>query len=76
MKKTVLELGSNDAYIVLDDADIEKAVENCVKGRIYNNGETCIAAKRFIVVDAVYDDFKAAFVKSMSGITTGDPTGD
>ena len=76
LKKTVLELGSNDAYIVLDDADIEKAVENCVKGRIYNNGETCIAAKRFIVVDAVYDDFKAAFVKSMSGITTGDPTGD
>ncbi|MCL4162492.1 UNVERIFIED_CONTAM: hypothetical protein GTU68_023091, partial [Idotea baltica] len=57
LKKVVLELGSNDAYIVLEDADIEVAVEECVKGRIYNNGETCIAAKRFVVVDAVYEDF-------------------
>jgi len=76
LKKTVLELGSNDAYIVLDDADIEKAVEVCVLGRTYNNGETCIAAKRFIVVDAVYDDFKAGFVKAMSALTMGDPTSD
>lgn len=49
LKKTVLELGSNDAYLVFDDADIDMAVKACVKGRIYNNGETCIAAKRFIV---------------------------
>jgi succinate-semialdehyde dehydrogenase/glutarate-semialdehyde dehydrogenase len=76
LKKTVLELGSNDAYIVLADADIEAAVEVCVNGRIYNNGETCIAAKRFIVVEDIYDDFRDAYVKAMSALTTGDPTSD
>jgi succinate-semialdehyde dehydrogenase/glutarate-semialdehyde dehydrogenase len=76
LKKAVLELGSNDAYIVLEDADMEIAVEACVKGRIYNNGETCIAAKRFIVVDAVYDEFKEAFVKAMKNIKHGDPNSD
>lgn len=76
LKKSVLELGSNDAYIVLEDADIAKAVEICVNGRIYNNGETCIAAKRFVVVDAVYDAFRDGFVKAMSEIRIGDPTGD
>ena len=74
LKKTVLELGSNDAYIVLDDADIELAVKTCVQGRIYNNGETCVAAKRFIVVDKVYDKFRDAFVKQMDAIKVGDPT--
>lgn len=74
LKKTVLELGSNDAYIVLEDADLDVAVEKCVKGRIYNNGETCIAAKRFIVVEKVYDQFKEAFVKAMKEVKTGDPT--
>ncbi len=73
LKKTVLELGSNDAYIVLEDADIEVAVEKCVKGRIYNNGETCIAAKRFIVVDSVYNKFKEGFVNAMQNLKTGDP---
>lgn len=73
LKKTVLELGSNDAYIVLEDADIEKAVRQCVTGRVYNNGETCVAAKRFIVVDAVYEQFRDAFVKAMSGVRHGDP---
>lgn len=76
LKKVVLELGSNDAYIVLEDADIELAVEKCVKGRIYNNGETCIAAKRFVVVDAVYDQFKDAFVKAMKDIKVGNPMDD
>lgn len=78
LKKTVLELGSNDAYIVLKDADIDKAVELCIQGRIYNNGETCIAAKRFIVVEDVYTEFRDAFVKGMQNLTTGDPltTGD
>ena len=76
LKKTVLELGSNDAYIVLADADIEAAVEVCVNGRVYNNGETCIAAKRFIVVEDIYDDFRDAYVKAMSALTTGDPTSD
>ena len=74
LKKTVLELGSNDAYIVLEDADIDLAVKTCVQGRLYNNGETCVAAKRFIVVDAVYDEFKKAFVEQMSNIKAGDPT--
>jgi succinate-semialdehyde dehydrogenase/glutarate-semialdehyde dehydrogenase len=76
LKKSVLELGSNDAYIVLEDADLEVAVEMCVKGRVYNNGETCIAAKRFVVVDAVYEPFKEAFVKAMSELKMGDPNSD
>jgi len=74
LKKTVLELGSNDAYIVLDDADIDLAAEACAKGRIYNNGETCVAAKRFVVVEKIYDAFKEAFVKKMENIKMGDPT--
>ncbi|WP_405605449.1 NAD-dependent succinate-semialdehyde dehydrogenase [Polaribacter sp. Asnod1-A03] len=76
LKKVVLELGSNDAYIVLEDADIELAVEKCVLGRIYNNGETCIAAKRFVIVDAVYDKFKEAFVKAMKDVKVGNPLDD
>ncbi len=74
LKKTVLELGSNDAYLVLDDADVELAAKVSVQGRIYNNGETCVAAKRFVVVDKVYDAFKEAFVKGMKDIKMGDPT--
>ena len=73
IKKTVLELGSNDAYIVLDDADVEEAVKACVQGRIINNGETCIAAKRFIVVDKVYEAFKEGFVQGMKDVVMGDP---
>ncbi|MBI1404072.1 MAG: aldehyde dehydrogenase family protein [Porphyrobacter sp.] len=73
LKKTVLELGSNDAYLVLEDADIELAVKTCVQGRIYNNGETCVSAKRFVVTEAVYDDFVSAFVERMKGIVLGDP---
>ncbi|WP_113911618.1 NAD-dependent succinate-semialdehyde dehydrogenase [Roseovarius dicentrarchi] len=76
LKKTVLELGSNDAYLVLSDADLETAVETCVNGRLYNNGQTCIAAKRFVVVDSMYDAFRAAFVKRMKAIKAGDPTKD
>ena len=73
LKKTVLELGSNDAYIVLEDADLELAVKQCVMGRVYNNGETCVAAKRFVVVDAIYDTFRDAFVKAMKDIKYGNP---
>lgn len=76
LKKTVLELGSNDAYIVLDDADLDLAVKTCVQGRLYNNGETCVAAKRFIVVDAVYDEFRDAFVEQMKNMKAGDPTSE
>ncbi|TPN84483.1 NAD-dependent succinate-semialdehyde dehydrogenase [Aquimarina algicola] len=73
LKKTVLELGSNDAYVILEDADIKIAVEKCVQGRIYNNGETCIAAKRFIAVESVYDEFKSAFVQEMKQLVMDDP---
>ena len=73
LKKTVMELGSNDAYLVLDDADVEAAVEACVQGRIVNNGETCIAAKRFVVVDKVYDAFKEGFVKGMKDVKMDNP---
>ena len=76
LKKTVLELGSNDAYLVLEDADIETAVKYSVIGRLYNNGETCVSAKRFIVADKVYDAFVDAFVEQMKQITLGDPTDD
>lgn len=74
LKKTVLELGSNDAYLVLEDADIETAVKYSVMGRLYNNGETCVSAKRFIVTEKVHDVFVDAFVAQMKAITMGDPT--
>ncbi|MCL4134039.1 UNVERIFIED_CONTAM: hypothetical protein GTU68_028684 [Idotea baltica] len=74
LKKTVLELGSNDAYLVLEDADIETAVKYSVMGRLYNNGETCVSAKRFVVTEKVYHAFVSAFVDQMQAITMGDPT--
>ncbi|MBT0607008.1 NAD-dependent succinate-semialdehyde dehydrogenase [Aequorivita echinoideorum] len=73
LKKSVMELGSNDAYIILDDADLNLAVKMCVQGRIYNNGETCVAAKRFIAVEKIYDEFKEAFVAQMKKMKHGDP---
>ncbi|MGY3038603.1 succinate-semialdehyde dehydrogenase/glutarate-semialdehyde dehydrogenase [Rhodanobacter sp. TND4EL1] len=76
LKKSVLELGSNDAYLVLEDADVELAVKACVQGRLYNNGETCISAKRFVVTAAVYDAFVGAFVEQMKAIVMGVPTAE
>ena len=76
LKKSVLELGSNDAYLVLEDADIDLAVKTCVQGRLYNNGETCVSAKRFIVTEAVYDAFTDEFVGQMKAIRLGDPTAE
>ncbi|SDR71963.1 succinate-semialdehyde dehydrogenase / glutarate-semialdehyde dehydrogenase [Halopseudomonas sabulinigri] len=73
VKKTVLELGSNDAYVVLSDADIELAVKTCVQGRVVNNGETCVSAKRFVIAADVYDEFRDEFVAQMAAIKTGDP---
>ncbi|MFT2089902.1 NAD-dependent succinate-semialdehyde dehydrogenase [Paraglaciecola sp. 2405UD69-4] len=72
-KKTVLELGSNDAYLVLDDADIELAVKTCVKARVINNGETCVSAKRFIVTEKNYDNFKQGITQAMMALKLGDP---
>lgn len=76
VKKTVLELGSNDAYLVLDDADLDLAVKTCVAGRLYNNGQTCVNAKRFIVTDANYDAFVSAYAEQFSAIKMGDPNDD
>jgi succinate-semialdehyde dehydrogenase/glutarate-semialdehyde dehydrogenase len=76
LKKSVLELGSNDAYLVLEDADVDLAVKTCVQGRLYNNGQTCVSAKRFVVTEAVYDKFLAGFVEAMKDIKMGDPTAD
>jgi succinate-semialdehyde dehydrogenase/glutarate-semialdehyde dehydrogenase len=75
-KKTVLELGSNDAYIVLGDADLDLAVQTCVAGRIYNNGQTCVNAKRFIITEKNYDSFVEKYVAAFESITMGDPTSD
>lgn len=74
LKKTVLELGSNDAFLVLDDADLEVAVDTCVQGRVFNGGQTCVAAKRFIVTDANYEAFKERYVAKMKALKVGDPT--
>ena len=76
VKKSVLELGGSDPYIILADADIKKAAKICVQGRLLNAGQTCIAAKRFIVVKEVYDEFLEAFKTEMENITMGDPTKD
>ncbi|WP_237690138.1 NAD-dependent succinate-semialdehyde dehydrogenase [Nocardioides panacisoli] len=74
LKKAVVELGSNDSYLVLSDADVSAAVQTCVQGRMANNGQTCVAAKRFVVVDEVYDTFRDAYVEAMAGVEMGDPT--
>lgn len=76
VKKTVLELGSNDAYLVLDDADLDLAVKTCVRGRIYNNGQTCVNAKRFIVTEKNYDAFVEAYAEAFRSIKLGDPKAD
>jgi succinate-semialdehyde dehydrogenase/glutarate-semialdehyde dehydrogenase len=73
LKKSVLELGGSDPYIVLEDADVAQAAETCVASRLINAGQSCIAAKRFIVVDAVREEFEARFVEGMRAARTGDP---
>ncbi|WP_328403787.1 NADP-dependent succinic semialdehyde dehydrogenase [Streptomyces sp. NBC_00390] len=73
VKKTVLELGGSDAYVVMPSADVERAARTAVTARVQNNGQSCIAAKRFIVHDDVYDDFCARFTAGMQALTVGDP---
>jgi len=73
LKKTVLELGGSDPYLILADADINLAVDMCVKSRLLNTGQSCIGAKRFIVDSKVYDDFLAGFYDKMSKSIVGDP---
>ena len=74
IKKTVLELGGSDAFIVRADADIEAVAKQAVTARFQNCGQSCIAAKRFIVVEDVYDAFVEAFVAGAAELTVGDPT--
>jgi succinate-semialdehyde dehydrogenase/glutarate-semialdehyde dehydrogenase len=73
LKKTVLELGGSDPYLILDDADLEKAAETCVNSRLINGGQSCIAAKRFIAVESIYDEFERLFVQKMKLKKMGDP---
>jgi len=73
LKKTVLELGGSDPFIVLEDANIDEAVKTAVTARLINNGQSCIAAKRFIVVEKIYDEFEKKFVDAMSKVMIGDP---
>jgi succinate-semialdehyde dehydrogenase/glutarate-semialdehyde dehydrogenase len=74
LKKIVLELGGNDPYIILEDADIDLAVQKCSDSRLLNNGQSCIAAKRFIVHAGVYDDFIKKLKHNFESKKIGDPT--
>ena len=73
LKKSTMELGGSDAFIVLDDADLDKVLPWAVWGRMYNAGQTCCAAKRFIVLDAVADAFLARFTAALEALAPGDP---
>ena len=73
IKKTVLELGGSDAFIVLEDADLDKAAEVAVKSRMVNTGQSCIAAKRFIVTESIADTFLEKMKEKMASLRTGDP---
>jgi succinate-semialdehyde dehydrogenase/glutarate-semialdehyde dehydrogenase len=74
LKPVVLELGGSDPYLVLADADVEAAATTAATARMQNTGQSCIAAKRFIVVDEVYDAFLARFVEAIEAMQVGDPT--
>lgn len=73
LKKTVMELGGSDPYIIFADADIDDAVNTAVTARLLNNGQSCIAAKRFIVVEDIADEFEKKFVEKMRAVKVGDP---
>ncbi len=73
LKKTVLELGGSDPYIILEDADLDETVETCVTSRLINAGQSCIAAKRFIVAEPVLEEFTRRFIEVMVDKKMGDP---
>ncbi|MFT4781448.1 MAG: succinate-semialdehyde dehydrogenase/glutarate-semialdehyde dehydrogenase [Psychroserpens sp.] len=74
LKKTVLELGGNNACIILEDADLNKHMTTIVKSRMQNTGQSCIAAKRFIVVEAIYDKFLKTFTSKVKALNCGNPS--
>ena len=74
VKKSVLELGGNDPFVVMDDADIDAAAEVGTQGRTVNSGQSCIASKRFIVHEDVYEEFLGKFTDEMDALTVGDPS--
>ena len=76
LKKAVLELGGSDPFVVMPSADLDRAAAVATTARCQNNGQSCIAAKRFIVHNDVYDQFTEAFVRHMSGLVVGDPMAD
>uniref|UniRef100_UPI0025DD4229 aldehyde dehydrogenase family protein n=1 Tax=Methanohalobium sp. TaxID=2837493 RepID=UPI0025DD4229 len=73
IKKCVLELGGSDPFIVLDDADLDKAAEAAAAGRFTNTGQSCVSAKRFIVMESIADEFISKFVNATRNLTMGDP---
>ena len=73
IKKTVLELGGSDAYVILEDADLDLAVDTCVTSRLANCGQSCIAAKRFVVVDDVHPEFERRVIEAVQDKRMGDP---
>lgn len=75
-KKTVLELGGSDPFIVMPSADLDEAVEAAVKGRTLNNGQSCIAAKRFIIHQDIYDQFENLFITKIENLKVGNPMSD
>jgi len=76
LKKTVMELGGSDPYVVLEDAPLEETVTTCVNSRLINSGQSCIAAKRFIVVEAIRENFEKLYVEQMLNKKMGDPFED
>ncbi len=76
LKKTVLELGGSDPFIVFDDADLDYTVDMAVKARMMNNGQSCIAAKRFIVLKDIFDRFQELLIEKISQLRVGDPLDD